>query len=75
MGRGSRRSFQIQSKDDITEEAKVIRLRTSVRQYPSDDCRLPRLCEGTDRVNGIFVYQNRRWLWSRADVLNFSLWP
>ena len=42
MGRGSRRSFQIQSKDDITEEAKVIRLRTSGRQYLSDDCRLPR---------------------------------
>ena len=42
MERGSRRSFQIQSKDDITEEAKVICLRTSGRQYPSDDCRLPR---------------------------------
>ena len=42
MERGSRRSFQIQSKDDITEEAKVIRLRTSGWQYPLDDCRLPR---------------------------------
>jgi len=42
MERGSRRFFQIQSKYDITEEAKVIRLRTSGRQYPSDDCRLPR---------------------------------
>ena len=39
---GSRRSFQIQSKDEIIEEAKVIRLQTSGRQYPSDDCRLPR---------------------------------
>ena len=42
MGKGSRRSFQIQSKNDITEKAKVIRLRTSGRQYPSDDCGLPR---------------------------------
>ena len=41
MGRGSRRSFQIQSKN-ITEETKVIRLWTSGRQYPSDDCRLSR---------------------------------
>jgi len=42
MGRGSRRSIQIQYKNDITEEAKVIRLQTSGRQYPSDDCKLPR---------------------------------
>ena len=42
MGRGSRRSFQIQTKDDITGEAKEIRLRTSGRQYSSGDCTLPR---------------------------------
>ena len=48
MERGSRRSFQIQSKD---EEAKVIRLRTSGRQYPSDDCRLPRYVKvGTESM-------------------------
>jgi len=37
MERSSRRSFQIQSKDDITEEAKVIRLRTSGRQYETEE--------------------------------------